>query len=132
MTHTPLSIYWVYNGTRLLIYHNLYRTTVCNCITDPFGFLSPITIQAKMHMQDLWRSGIDWDEPLNQEHIKTYMKPPPSNSQDTTLIQNVINPWTYTHSLKAYNAVALLRNGKQIQFIMTRSSVVPLKGHTLP
>ena len=35
-------------------------------------------------------------------------------------------------SMKAYGAVAFLRNGKQSCFILARSRVVPLKDHTLP
>ena len=42
-------------------------------IYDPLGFLNPITIQAKILMQELWRSGVDWDEPLNQEYKNTWL-----------------------------------------------------------
>ena len=38
------------------------------------GFLNPITIQAKILMQELWRSGVDWDEPLNQEYKNTWLQ----------------------------------------------------------
>jgi len=37
-------------------------------IYDPLGFLSPVTIQARIFMQELWRSDVSWDEPLDQEH----------------------------------------------------------------
>ncbi|XP_046614185.1 uncharacterized protein LOC124302277 [Neodiprion virginianus] len=32
---------------------------------DPLGWLSPITIRAKIFMQELWALGFDWDEPLS-------------------------------------------------------------------
>ncbi|CAG2236631.1 unnamed protein product [Mytilus edulis] len=31
---------------------------------DPLGFLSPVSIRAKILMQDLWKERYDWDEPL--------------------------------------------------------------------
>lgn len=37
---------------------------------DPVGWLSPITITAKIMMQEVWTSGIDWDQPL-PENINT-------------------------------------------------------------
>ena len=34
---------------------------------DPLGFLVPYTVTAKMLMQEMWLSGIDWDEKLSPE-----------------------------------------------------------------
>ena len=31
---------------------------------DPLGFVSPITMSAKMVLQELWQHKLDWDEPL--------------------------------------------------------------------
>ncbi|XP_033098549.1 uncharacterized protein LOC117102405 [Anneissia japonica] len=33
-------------------------------VFDPIGFITPVTISAKIKMQELWESGIDWDDPL--------------------------------------------------------------------
>ena len=33
-------------------------------IFDPLGFLSPVTIHAKLLIQELWVKNISWDEPL--------------------------------------------------------------------
>jgi len=35
-------------------------------IFDPQGYLSPVTIQAKLLLQQLWQANVQWDEPLPQ------------------------------------------------------------------
>ena len=117
-----------------------------NCITSSIKdlrFLSPITIQAKILMQQLWQSGIDWDEPIHQDHQKTWfqiakdlqetvdIKIPrcyftPPSKQPTKL--HVFSD----ASMKAYGAVTFLRAGDRTSFVLAKSHIVPLKGHTLP
>ncbi|XP_026322792.1 uncharacterized protein LOC113232330 [Hyposmocoma kahamanoa] len=52
----------VYNGARTPTKREALRTTMS--IFDPLGIATPVTIQAKRIIQDTWRSGIDWDTPL--------------------------------------------------------------------
>ena len=33
---------------------------------DPLGFPAPVTVQAKIFMQELWKQNLSWDEPLNE------------------------------------------------------------------
>ena len=33
---------------------------------DPIGILAPYTIRAKMLLQDMWTTGIDWDDELTE------------------------------------------------------------------
>ena len=94
-------------------------------------------------MQELWRSGVDWDEPLNQEYKNTWLQIA-KDLQESTTIQiprhyfTTVNSQTMElhvfsdASMKAYGAVAFLRNGKQSCFILARLRIVPLKVHTLP
>ena len=35
-------------------------------IFDPLGILSPVSIRAKLFMQELWQKNVGWDEPLEQ------------------------------------------------------------------
>ena len=36
-------------------------------IFDPLGLITPVTIQAKIFLQDLWGKHLQWDEPLDDE-----------------------------------------------------------------
>ncbi|XP_065917547.1 uncharacterized protein [Dysidea avara] len=112
-------------------------------VYDPLGILSPVTIQAKILMQDLWRSGIAWDDPLFPEHTNRWWKIA-EDLQDTskiTIPRFYFGP-TYSQpvelhvfadaSMKAYGAIAFLRTGEHTCFVLARSRVVPLKPHTLP
>lgn len=38
--------------------------SVAMSIFDPFGFLANFTLTAKIIIQDLWRIGVEWDEPV--------------------------------------------------------------------
>ena len=112
-------------------------------IYDPLGYLSPITIRARILIQELWQSGVDWDEPIHQNHQKTWIQIATDLQETSNLtvqrcyfIQTSNEP-AELHvfsdaSMKAYGAVAFLRTGNKTSFVLARSRVVPLKGHTLP
>ena len=36
-------------------------------IYDPLGLISPVTLRLKQMFQELCKSKVDWDEPLNDE-----------------------------------------------------------------
>jgi hypothetical protein len=40
-----------------------------NSLFDPIGFISPITISAKILLRECAPEGIDWDQPLPTEHL---------------------------------------------------------------
>jgi hypothetical protein len=33
---------------------------------DPHGLVSPVIVNAKVLLQDIWRQGFGWDQPLSQ------------------------------------------------------------------
>ncbi|CAG4984592.1 unnamed protein product [Parnassius apollo] len=41
---------------------------------DPMGFATPVLIQGKKPIQDIWRKKIDWDEPINEQQKEAWMK----------------------------------------------------------
>ncbi|XP_070549269.1 uncharacterized protein [Ptychodera flava] len=39
---------------------------------DPLGYVSPVHIRAKMLIQEIWKSNLDWDESLPQEIVTNW------------------------------------------------------------
>ncbi len=48
--------------------------SVVHSVYDPLGILSPLTLQAKVFLQELWRKKIDWAEALCDEDVQTWRK----------------------------------------------------------
>lgn len=54
----------ILDGTTTPTKREALRTVMS--LFDPLGLATPITIQAKRILQDVWRSGIDWDDRLER------------------------------------------------------------------
>ncbi|XP_071052897.1 uncharacterized protein [Onthophagus taurus] len=114
---------------------------------DPLGWLSPLTIIAKIFMQQLWVQHLDWDENLPnnleekwQTFIKSYNQIPTihvprwlGTSDRTELIE--VHGFSDA-SFDAYGAVVYLRvlTNKEVRvsLLISKSKVSPLKRVTIP
>lgn len=115
-------------------------------IYDPLGFISPITIRAKMLMQELWLEKFNWDDAL-PDGISTRWK---NFKTELSLLENIVIPrWTRTlktstcelhgfsdASKLGMSAVVYLKinstsNIHNITLICAKTKVAPLKRLTI-
>ncbi|XP_062557436.1 uncharacterized protein LOC134222310 [Armigeres subalbatus] len=117
---------------------------------DPLGLLSPVTIRGRMLVQDLWRTGCEWDESIDSVSFQKWQR-------WTELLQNIETlkiPRSYFGSARtceiedlqlhvftdasetAYGCVAYfraaIRGEIQCALVMSRSKVAPLKLLSIP
>jgi hypothetical protein len=118
-------------------------------VYDPFGFVSPFVLRAKMLFQELCRIKYGWDDPMPTEIKEQWCR----WLQDLPLIQNFAVPRcikpkgfeTASAELhhfadapeQGYGAVSYLRmvdnNGTlHCSFLMSKSRLAPLKPTTIP
>lgn len=121
-------------------------------IFDPLGIILPFVIRSKILLQDVWRSGITWDEPLknsdfiqwkgwvtNLSQMENYQIPRAFNRIYNSPINTELHVFTDA-SDKAYSAVAYLRTEhhcdkdkiNHISFISGKARVAPLKPVSIP
>ncbi|XP_071053596.1 uncharacterized protein [Onthophagus taurus] len=116
-------------------------------IFDPLGLLSPVIITAKIILQEIWESGLGWDEAL-PNHIYTSWLRFSNSLKDLHLINcprhiSLKNSSTFEmhgfsdSSTKAYGACVYLRtigNDGEVLIRLTcaKSRVAPLKRVTVP
>ena len=112
-------------------------------IFDPLGLITPVTIQTKILLQELWKMKVDWDEPLEESLQQRWNKV----IQEIKEAAGHVIPRQYFTSLqfspqelhvfadasmKAYGAVAYLKQDQQTSLVMSKTKVSPLKTISLP
>ncbi|XP_011701528.1 PREDICTED: uncharacterized protein LOC105458144, partial [Wasmannia auropunctata] len=117
-------------------------------IFDPLGWFSPVVIKAKILLQQLWVAGLDWDEPVSEQHANTWLSLRESMGQLDTLH---IPRWLGSPGLKegvhlvgfcdasqsAYAAAVYIGIGDPsssngLRLLMAKSKVAPIKPVTIP
>ncbi|XP_062616210.1 uncharacterized protein LOC134277925 [Saccostrea cucullata] len=114
-------------------------------IFDPLGILSPITVRAKLLMQDLWQENVAWDKKLPRNYQEKWYELTEELAElsSTTIPRylrehsasecTVPNLHIFTDASKsAYGACAYLVTESTSHLIMAKNRVAPIKPTTLP
>ena len=131
------------SARRLVTKRNVLQ--VSSKVYDPLGLLSPVTIRAKLLIQELWQQQLEWDEPLSPELSSQWHEIAQNIEEAATITlhrrffaSSEMQPTApYLHvfadaSSKAYGAVSYITSGDQCSLVMAKSRVAPLKKLTLP
>lgn len=163
-TTTVLGIHWCVNSDTfiyLLPPCNLLSTTLeetsptkrevlstLMSIFDPLGFISNLLIYMKILLQDVWRSGIDWDDKLQAEEVSKLqrwvkhlreidsVRIPRYCMHLTSCKQKGADLHVFVDaSENAYAAVAYVRyryGAYKCTILTAKSKVAPLKPQSIP
>ncbi|PFX14129.1 hypothetical protein AWC38_SpisGene21740 [Stylophora pistillata] len=115
---------------------------------DPLGLLTPYTVRAKILLQKMWASGVDWDEPvgenLSQQAIQWFNKMPalyslkvPRCLRHPITIEEMTMHTFVDSSQEAYGAACYVRHlykdgTVSSRLVASKSLVAPLQAVSIP
>lgn len=121
--------------------------SVTMSVFDPFGFVADFMIAVKILMQEVWRSGIEWDAKLPQEiyaKFKSWLQELPKIAQfkisrfyfiDCDKISIELHLFCDA-SEEALAAVAYWRvvnsSGSKVVFVTGKTACAPMRFHSIP
>ncbi|KAJ8045018.1 hypothetical protein HOLleu_07935 [Holothuria leucospilota] len=117
-------------------------------VFDPLGFVSPVTVRGKILMQEIWKSGSDWDEPVNPRIAQKFQK----WCDDLDCMANIkvdrcLCPYSdqkmeihtfVDASSEAYGAITYVKSmnndeaSSTIRLVAAKTRVAPLKSTSIP
>ena len=126
------------SARRLVTKRNVLQ--VSSKVYDPLGLLSPVTIRAKLLIQELWQQQLEWDEPLSPELSSQWHEIAQNIEEAATITlhrrffaSSEMQPTApYLHvfadaSPKAYGAFSYITSGDQCSLVMAKSRVAPFE-----
>ncbi|XP_052764084.1 uncharacterized protein LOC128206005 [Mya arenaria] len=113
---------------------------------DPLGLFSPVTLNGKLLMQQLWKEKLDWDDidehvqewktiKLDLERIPTFkLKRCVTNEADDSVTYSLV--CFCDASERAYSSAIYLRQitdrAIKVELIFSKARLAPVKGMTIP
>ena len=112
-------------------------------IYDPMGWVTPVTVRAKILLQEIWQTKLTWDEPLSKEIadrwltiLSDLMKLPQFTIPRAYLSMPVTsNCHLYAFSdasTKVYGAIVYICQNQKTSLVMSKSRVAPIKTTPFP
>ena len=115
-------------------------------VFDPLGLLSPVTVTAKIMLQDLWKTGVSWDTELNEDwQVKWHQYQTELTAIHLLQIPRFVtqlNSEIEIHgfsdaSEKAYCAAVYIRSESssgdiKVRLVAAKTKVAPIKLLSLP
>lgn len=101
----------------------------------PLGFITPLTIPARILIQEIWKLKLDWDDPIPFELIERWKGVAASIEDSKTSFNRSYFKTGEIRDLQvfvdasqlAYGAIAYFCNDDSSSFVFSKSRVAPLK-----
>ncbi|VDN20572.1 unnamed protein product [Gongylonema pulchrum] len=96
-------------------------------IYDPCGWMSPITLPIKHFLQELWASGTDWNQTLNEEQERQWAL----IANERKLLNRITTRTLPAFVDEAYAVVVYVTGTQGGQIIFAKNRIAPLKSLTI-